>query len=223
MPLITRRSSTRAFPRVSQGRCAAIFANCPPSAKTVPDSSALPFGSRESQPAAHANTFMGPDPKLDATAPKPRSTGSRPRPLRPLPSIRSRSNASVALCATTSPRAISPSARPISNRSSTGSRSTTASCASSGINRRWNKPLPARLSLLAVFANVYRSGAPKGNRTPVFAVKGRRPGPLDDGRWPAFRLGRNAAAIKSSGEAGKAGGANSRINCPGFPFPAVYA
>jgi hypothetical protein len=26
------------------------------------------------------------------------------------------------------------------------------------------------------------SGAPKGNRTPVFAVKGRRPGPLDDGR-----------------------------------------
>lgn len=25
-------------------------------------------------------------------------------------------------------------------------------------------------------------GAPKGNRTPVFAVKGRRPGPLDDGR-----------------------------------------
>jgi hypothetical protein len=27
-----------------------------------------------------------------------------------------------------------------------------------------------------------KSGAPKGNRTPVFAVKGRRPGPLDDGR-----------------------------------------
>ena len=26
------------------------------------------------------------------------------------------------------------------------------------------------------------TGAPKGNRTPVFAVKGRRPGPLDDGR-----------------------------------------
>lgn len=26
------------------------------------------------------------------------------------------------------------------------------------------------------------AGAPKGNRTPVFAVKGRRPGPLDDGR-----------------------------------------
>ena len=25
-------------------------------------------------------------------------------------------------------------------------------------------------------------GAPKGNRTPVFAVKGRRPRPLDDGR-----------------------------------------
>ncbi len=27
-----------------------------------------------------------------------------------------------------------------------------------------------------------RSGAPKGIRTPVFAVKGRRPRPLDDGR-----------------------------------------
>ena len=26
-------------------------------------------------------------------------------------------------------------------------------------------------------------GAPKGNRTPVFAVRGRRPGPLDDGGW----------------------------------------
>jgi hypothetical protein len=25
-------------------------------------------------------------------------------------------------------------------------------------------------------------GAPKGTRTPVFAVKGRRPRPLDDGR-----------------------------------------
>ncbi len=27
------------------------------------------------------------------------------------------------------------------------------------------------------------SGAPYGNRTRVFAVKGRRPGPLDEGRW----------------------------------------
>src|SRR4051812_29970337 len=26
-----------------------------------------------------------------------------------------------------------------------------------------------------------KNGAPKGNRTPVFAVRGRRPGPLDDG------------------------------------------
>lgn len=28
-------------------------------------------------------------------------------------------------------------------------------------------------------------GAPKGNRTPVFAVRGRRPRPLDDGSFPA--------------------------------------
>ena len=35
------------------------------------------------------------------------------------------------------------------------------------------------------------AGAPKGNRTPVFAVKGRRPGPLDDGRG---RRGRRIGA-----------------------------
>jgi hypothetical protein len=29
---------------------------------------------------------------------------------------------------------------------------------------------------------LFRNGAPKGIRTPVFAVKGRRPRPLDDGR-----------------------------------------
>jgi hypothetical protein len=29
MPLITRRSSTRALPRVSVGRCGSIFQNCP--------------------------------------------------------------------------------------------------------------------------------------------------------------------------------------------------
>ena len=34
------------------------------------------------------------------------------------------------------------------------------------------------------------TGAPKGTRTPVFAVKGRRPRPLDDGRDQPFRLGR---------------------------------
>ena len=32
-------------------------------------------------------------------------------------------------------------------------------------------------------------GAPKGNRTPVFAVKGRRPRPLDDGRGLQAALG----------------------------------
>ncbi len=32
-------------------------------------------------------------------------------------------------------------------------------------------------------------GAPKGNRTPVFAVKGRRPGPLDDGRGNSVPAG----------------------------------
>ena len=34
-------------------------------------------------------------------------------------------------------------------------------------------------------------GAPKGNRTPVFAVRGRRPGPLDDGSHEAFWRGRS--------------------------------
>jgi hypothetical protein len=33
------------------------------------------------------------------------------------------------------------------------------------------------------FPVLYRSGAPYGNRTRVSAVKGRRPGPLDEGRW----------------------------------------
>jgi hypothetical protein len=35
--------------------------------------------------------------------------------------------------------------------------------------------------------NYQNSGAPKGNRTPVFAVKGRRPRPLDDGRGSCVR------------------------------------
>ena len=30
-------------------------------------------------------------------------------------------------------------------------------------------------------------GAPYGNRTRVFAVRGRRPGPLDEGRFTAFQ------------------------------------
>src|SRR5258708_1805084 len=36
-------------------------------------------------------------------------------------------------------------------------------------------------------------GAPKGNRTPVFAVRGRRPGPLDDGSGPALIASRGGA------------------------------
>ena len=43
-------------------------------------------------------------------------------------------------------------------------------------------------------------GAPKGNRTPVFAVKGRRPGPLDDGR--ASARGRRNEACYKGGRAG---------------------
>ena len=50
MPLITRRSSTRALPRVSVGRCGAIFENCSVrQPKLIPIHLRLPFGSRESQ------------------------------------------------------------------------------------------------------------------------------------------------------------------------------
>jgi hypothetical protein len=38
----------------------------------------------------------------------------------------------------------------------------------------------------AAMANL-NAGAPYGNRTRVSAVKGRRPGPLDEGRWSARR------------------------------------
>ena len=44
-------------------------------------------------------------------------------------------------------------------------------------------------------------GAPKGTRTPVFAVRGRRPGPLDDGSGgaaarerPIYRRGASEAS-----------------------------
>ena len=50
-------------------------------------------------------------------------------------------------------------------------------------------------SLAALWLSASCIGAPKGNRTPVFAVKGRRPGPLDDGRGAAFRLGRNGRLL----------------------------
>src|SRR5881227_2432136 len=63
MPLITRRASTRALPRVSVGRCGLIFENCAfRQPKLVATHLCLLFGSRESRHYARANTFMGPDP-----------------------------------------------------------------------------------------------------------------------------------------------------------------
>ena len=51
------------------------------------------------------------------------------------------------------------------------------------------------------------NGAPKGNRTPVFAVKGRRPRPLDDGRGRGAGDGcsalAHAAGIGANGGHGK--------------------
>jgi hypothetical protein len=38
-----------------------------------------------------------------------------------------------------------------------------------------------------LFNGARADGAPYGNRTRVSAVKGRRPGPLDEGRWSARR------------------------------------
>jgi hypothetical protein len=47
-------------------------------------------------------------------------------------------------------------------------------------------------------------GAPYGNRTHVSAVKGRRPGPLDEGRGPrAYGAVERARHIKGFGGAGK--------------------
>ncbi len=69
-----------------------------------------------------------------------------------------------------------------------------------------------------------KAGAPKGNRTPVFAVKGRRPGPLDDGRGLAATQGRRArghiegsaalASRRDGSRAAQAGCATSRIRRP---------
>ena len=59
-----------------------------------------------------------------------------------------------------------------------------------------------------------RNGAPKGNRTPVFAVKGRRPRPLDDGRgrrgakpWPCepYKQSRWLLARPGSGSSRSSG------------------
>jgi hypothetical protein len=47
-----------------------------PSAKIDPDSSVLPFRSREPQTADHANHFMGPDPNIQPGPPN----GGRPPP-----------------------------------------------------------------------------------------------------------------------------------------------
>src|SRR5690349_23635048 len=49
---------------------------------------------------------------------------------------------------------------------------------------------------------LYRSGAPYGNRTRVTDVKGRCPGPLDEGRGEGSKAPRH---IKAFGAAGKHG------------------
>ena len=49
MPLITRRSSTRALPRVSVGRCGAIFENCASVSQNCSKIIGASFGSRESR------------------------------------------------------------------------------------------------------------------------------------------------------------------------------
>src|SRR5947199_6663152 len=64
MPLITRRSSTRALPRVSVGRCGLIFENC---AFVSQNCSRLIYDSF-SEAVNHATTLVptllwGPDPK----------------------------------------------------------------------------------------------------------------------------------------------------------------
>ena len=88
---------------------------------------------------------------------------------------------SAGRCARTLPLARSRSGRPGCALWSSGSRSTTRWSGSSGAKRHSKTPSPAKLSRRKKFADVCRNGAPKGTRTPVFAVRGRRPGPLDDG------------------------------------------
>src|SRR3954466_2924236 len=71
MPLITRRSSTRALRRVSVGRCGLIFENCGfVSQNWSRLILCLLFGSRESRHYARANTFMGPYPSARAIRPE---------------------------------------------------------------------------------------------------------------------------------------------------------
>ena len=74
MPLITRRSSSGALPRESVGKCGWIFENCP-STKTDCVSSPLPFESRQSQRASHANvsSYSHPDRRIVSTAQPMRS------------------------------------------------------------------------------------------------------------------------------------------------------
>ena len=49
------------------------------------------------------------------------------------------------------------------------------------------------------FVVLYGVGAPKGIRTPVFAVKGRRPRPLDDGRVGRAGDGATPSCIEGRG------------------------
>jgi len=65
--------------RMPVGRCGAILGDCPVS-QTWSRFRSAPFGSRESQPARHANHSIGPDPKT--RPPAPRSPRPRPSPHR---------------------------------------------------------------------------------------------------------------------------------------------
>src|ERR1700733_9250409 len=75
--------------------------------------------------------------------------------------------------------------------------------------------MAAKLLPLATAANaancrykslILLSGAPYGNRTRVSAVKGRRPGPLDEGRIWQEPAANAAGHIESFGRAGKQSG-----------------
>ena len=59
-------------------------------------------------------------------------------------------------------------------------------------------------------ADLSRAGAPYGNRTRVSAVKGRRPGPLDEGRWSARRYKDVCPSRQASGSQCLAFPANCR-------------
>src|SRR6185436_13068728 len=78
--------------------------------------------------------------------------------------------------------------------------------AGANIGRGREESSAARLT-----AKAWNFGAPMGNRTPVFAVRGRRPRPLDDGGGPrviysrAGRVGQvGRSIVPGNGEWGEA-------------------